>query len=114
MRPGMWADSLTGVGAGARTDGEITRLHAQTGTAGVATTAAAAWLGGATSWPLLDSLALVGAAAGSVLTAATVAHRAWWTHPNTRLRRTLGEYEGLYAPVIPPHGAVLLKIGKSR
>lgn len=90
MRPGMWADDLTGTGAGARTDGEITRRHAQVGTAGVATTAASAWLGGATSWPLLDSLALVGAAAGSGLTAATVAHHAWWTHPRTRLRRSLG------------------------
>lgn len=90
MRPGMWADGLTGVGAGARTDGEITRLHAQAGTAGVATTAASAWLGASSSWPLIDSLALVGAAAGSVLTVATVAHRSWWTHPHTRLRRTLG------------------------
>jgi type IV secretion system protein VirD4 len=90
MRPGMWADGLSGVGAGALTDGEITRLHAQAGTAGVAATAASAWLAGATSWPLLDSLALVGATAGSMLTAATVAHRSWWTHPHTRLRRALG------------------------
>ena len=90
MRPGIWADGLTGIGAGARTDGEITRLHAQAATAGVATTAAAAWLGASSSWPLLDSLALVGAAAGSVLTAATIAHRSWWTHPTIRLRRTLG------------------------
>ncbi len=90
IRAGMWADGLTGAGAGALTDGEVTRLHAQAGTAGVATTAASAWLAGATSWPVIDSLALVGAAAGSVVTAATSAHRSWWTHPHTRLRRTLG------------------------
>lgn len=86
MRTAMLADGL----AGSLSDCEIARLHTRAGAAGIAATAASAWLDAASSWPLLGSLALVGGAGGSMLTAATAAHHAWWTHPRTRLRRALG------------------------
>ncbi|MBW0105795.1 type IV secretory system conjugative DNA transfer family protein, partial [Pseudonocardia sp. KRD291] len=72
------------------TEHEVRSTQAKAGGLGLAATAGSALLAGTSTWPLLDSLALAGAAAGSVATAAAAAHHRFYFEPRRRFRRELG------------------------
>ena len=73
-----------------RTEHDVRTTQAKVGGLGMALTAGSALLAGASTWPLLDSLALTGAAAGSVATAGAAAHHRYYFVPKRRFRRELG------------------------
>jgi type IV secretory pathway TraG/TraD family ATPase VirD4 len=73
------------------TDPEIRSAQTRVGAGGMCCAAAAAALGLSSSWPLVDSVALVGGAGGSAVVAAAMAHHAWHFAPGRQLRRELGD-----------------------
>ena len=73
-----------------RTEHEVRAAQVRAGGLGATVAAGSAALGTATGVPLLDAIALLGGAAGSVTAAAAACHHRYFFEPNRRFRRELG------------------------
>ncbi|OLM28266.1 hypothetical protein Ae717Ps2_6605c [Pseudonocardia sp. Ae717_Ps2] len=73
-----------------RTEHEVRAVEVRVGAAGAAAAVGSAVLGAATGVPLVDAIALLGGAAGSVTAAAAACHHRYYFEPNRRFRRELG------------------------
>lgn len=80
------------------TDAEIRSRHQVIGGGGLATAAASALAGAAPVWdaiaPVVDGVALVGGAAGSLAAAGALVHHRYHFHPAVAFRRELGGRDG--------------------